>query len=128
MNGNCRAVIEAQMASMRLHAQWMGVNPVAIYATGGASVNQDILQIMADVQACPVHRFEVTNSAALGAALRAAHGHLNAAGTPTPWEEVIAGLADPVPEPAATPTPGFEKTYTPFLQRYAEFEAQVTGV
>ena len=33
--GNCRAVVEAQMMSMRLHAEWMGVRPSAIYVTGG---------------------------------------------------------------------------------------------
>ena len=83
--GNCRAVVEAQMMSMRLHSEWMGVRPSAIYVTGGASVNPEILQIMADVQNCPVHQFEVTNSAALGAALRAAHAHLNAYGQNTTW-------------------------------------------
>ena len=32
--GNCRAVVEAQMMSMRLHSEWMGVRPSAIYVTG----------------------------------------------------------------------------------------------
>ena len=73
-DGNCRAVVEAQMISMRIHSEWMGVRPTRIYATGGASANREILQIMADVQGCPVCRSDVSNSAALGAALRAAHG------------------------------------------------------
>ena len=87
---NCRAVVEAQMMSMRIHSRWMGVRPTRVYATGGASENPEILRIMADVQNCPVFRFEVSNSAALGAALRAARAHLAAGGDAPPWEEVVA--------------------------------------
>ena len=54
----------------------MKVAPKRIYATGGASTNTAILQVMADVMNCPVLRIEVAKSAALGAALRAAHGWL----------------------------------------------------
>ena len=66
---NCRAVVEAQMMSMRIHSDWMKVRPRQIYATGGASANAAILQVMADVFSCPVFRIEVAKSAALGAAL-----------------------------------------------------------
>ena len=73
---NCRAVVEAQMLSMRLHSQWMKVAPDCIYATGGASNDPALLQVMADVMNCRVLRIEVSKSAALGAALLAAHGWL----------------------------------------------------
>ena len=68
-----RAVIEAQMASMFLHSAWMGEKPSRIQATGGASNNREILQIMANVFGVPVMRQETSNSAALGAAIRAQH-------------------------------------------------------
>jgi xylulokinase len=70
---NCRAIFEAQMLSMRLHSKWMNVLPKKIFATGGASNNLTLLQIMANVMNCSVLRIEVSNSAALGAALIAAH-------------------------------------------------------
>ena len=44
-----------------------------IHATGGAAVNRQILQVMADVFGAEVYRFRGANSAALGAALRAWH-------------------------------------------------------
>jgi xylulokinase len=71
--GNCRAVIEAQAMSMRIHSVWMGIKPKRILATGGASKNEAVLQILADVFGAPIHTIEVSNSAALGAAIRAAH-------------------------------------------------------
>ena len=123
--GNCRAVVEAQMMSMRLHAEWMGVRPSAIYATGGASVNPEILQIMADVQNCPVYPFEVTNSAALGAALRAAHAHLNAS-QDTPWEDLLAGIAEPLAASAVSPSN--PAVYDALTKKYAECEQSALGI
>src|SRR5690606_7496635 len=38
-----RAVVEAQMTSMLVHAEWMGEKPRRIQATGGASNNREIL-------------------------------------------------------------------------------------
>ena len=125
--GNCRAVVEAQMMSMRIHSGWMDVDPVAIYATGGASANAEILQVMADVHACPVRRFEVTNSAALGAALRAAHGYLLASGEDADWEDVVSGLAEPVEGSATMPSPDVQRVYDDLAKKYAECEKQVIG-
>ena len=121
--GNCRAVVEAQMMSMRIHSEWMGVRPTAIYATGGASVNREVLQIMADVHNCPVYRFEVTNSAALGAALRAAHGYCNTHAQNTDWETITAGLAEPVPNSVIRP--GSTEAYRDLIAKYAESERKV---
>ena len=71
-----RAVVEAQMLSMALHSRWMGARVDTIHATGGAAVNREILQVMADVFGARVFQMPVGNSAALGAALRAAHAHM----------------------------------------------------
>jgi xylulokinase len=57
---------------MRLHSQWMEVKAERIRLTGGASKNNGIAQLVADVFQAPVERLEVSNSAALGAALIAA--------------------------------------------------------
>lgn len=67
-----RALLEGQFLNMRLHSQWMGVKAERIRLTGGASKNDGIAQLVADVFQAPVERLEVSNSAALGAALIAA--------------------------------------------------------
>jgi sugar (pentulose or hexulose) kinase len=72
INGNIRAVIEAQFLSMKLHSEWVGDRPAEIYATGGASSNLEILKIAANIFNSIIRQFEITNSAALGAALRSA--------------------------------------------------------
>ncbi|KAK1293195.1 hypothetical protein QJS10_CPB17g02663 [Acorus calamus] len=73
-----RAIIEGQFLSMRAHAEKFGMPtpPKRIIATGGASTNQSILRSIADVFGCAVYTVQRTDSASLGAALRAAHGWL----------------------------------------------------
>ena len=72
-----RALLEGQFLNMRLHSQWMEVKTERIRLTGGASKNDGIAQLVADVFQAPVERLDVANSAALGAALiaAAADGH-----------------------------------------------------
>lgn len=72
-----RALLEGQFLNMRLHSQWMGVTAERLRLTGGASKNDGIAQLAADVFQAPVERLDVANSAALGAALiaAAAAGH-----------------------------------------------------
>lgn len=67
-----RALLEGQFLNMRVHSQWMGVKTERIRLTGGASKNDGIAQLVADVFQAPVERLDVSNSAALGAALIAA--------------------------------------------------------
>lgn len=67
-----RALLEGQFMNMRLGSQWMEVQAERIRLTGGASKNNGIAQLVADVFQAPVERLDVSNSAALGAALIAA--------------------------------------------------------
>jgi xylulokinase len=67
-----RALLEGQFLNMRLHSQWMETKPSRIRLTGGASKSNGIAQLISNVFQAPVERLEVTNSAALGAALIAA--------------------------------------------------------
>lgn len=67
-----RALLESQFLNMRLHSQWMETRPKRIKLTGGASKNDGIAGVVADVFQAPVERIDVSNSAALGAALIAA--------------------------------------------------------
>ena len=68
-----RAVIEARFLSMRVHAEFIGLKMDRIYATGGASQNKDITQVIADVFNCDVYTMESPGGAPLGAAYRALH-------------------------------------------------------
>jgi xylulokinase len=121
---NCRAIVEAQMMTMRLHSQWMKVAPDRIFATGGASQNPPILQVMADVMNCRVERIEISKSAALGAALRAAQGWLVHAGEKPKWEKVVAGFTAPVPNSEIRPNPKATRVYDQLIKKYAACERE----
>lgn len=69
-----RALIEGHFLSMFVHARRLGFRIRTILATGGASANPTLLQVLADVFQCQVCTIPSSNSAALGAALRALHG------------------------------------------------------
>lgn len=120
---NCRAVVEAQMMAMRLHSQWMNVEPQCVYATGGGSKNNVILQIMADVMNCPVLQIQVSKSAALGAALRAAHGWLTAQNGIT-WQEVTAGFTAPLAETKVKPRAKAARIYDRLSDTYGRREKE----
>ena len=86
-----RAIVEAQAMALARHSRWMGVTPKTIYATGGAAANREILQVIADVFDADVYQFESTDSAALGAALRAYQ-----ADSRLPWSEAVDGFVSPL--------------------------------
>jgi xylulokinase len=119
---NCRAIYEAQMMSMRLHSQWMNVAPEKIFATGGASNDAALLQVMADVMNCRVLRIEISKSAALGAALQAAHGWLTVAGKNPKWEKLVAGFTTPIANSEIRPNPKAARIYDKLLEKYADCE------
>lgn len=99
-----RSLLEGQFLNMRLHSAWMGVATERIRLTGGASQNDGIAQLVADVFQAPVERFEVANSAALGAALIAA----TACGHHLPTLQATFCKSSPnsliEPEPSLAPT------------------------
>lgn len=66
-----RACVEGQFMNMRLCSEWMQLEPDVIHLTGGASQNDAIAQIAADVFQAEVKRLSVPGSVALGGALRA---------------------------------------------------------
>lgn len=69
-----RALIEGQMLHRRAVASDMGFTfgeDTRILATGGASANKAILQVLADVFNAPVYIQKTTEAALLGAAYRA---------------------------------------------------------
>jgi xylulokinase len=121
-----RAVVEGQFLSMRLHAAHIGLRPVSILATGGASVNPAVLRVMADVFGVPVCVGEQPNSAAIGAAYRARHGWAcRVRGRFVPFAEVVGGA--PPFRRAAEPDAGAHAVYTGLLPRYARLERRVVA-
>jgi xylulokinase len=126
---NCRAIFEAQMLSMRLHSQWMQVLPEKILVTGGAANDRALLQVLADVMNCPVLRIEVSKSAALGAALQAAHGWLTAAKKNPKWDKLVAPFTKPVAGSEIQPDKKAAKIYDKLLEKYAVCESDaIDGV
>ncbi|GMH16491.1 hypothetical protein Nepgr_018332 [Nepenthes gracilis] len=73
-----RALIEGQLLSIRAHIERFGMPfpPIRLIATGGASVNECILNAVASIFGCDVYTAQSPDSASLGAAVRAAHGWL----------------------------------------------------
>ncbi|CAG4933732.1 unnamed protein product [Parnassius apollo] len=112
-----RALLEGQALARRAHAEDMHFaldSSSRLIATGGASVNKELLQIFADVFNAPVYVQEQhANAALLGAAIRAAEVWSSLA-------EVKLLGSEPTLTPVATPYPDSEKIYTPMLARYRQ--------
>ena len=114
-----RGIVEAQAMALARHSTWMGVVPRTIYATGGAAANREILQVIADVFDADVFRFDSTDSAALGAALRAYQGE-----TQLPWSEVIHGFIAPSHTTRISPRPEPADVYRRLRPIYAARESE----
>src|SRR3989344_4742114 len=102
------------MLSMKLHAQWMGCQPEKIYATGGVSRHEKILQILADVQGCPVIKSSATKSTALGAALIAAYGFFAQSNGAKSWRELTSPFTA-LKEPPILPNLSTRSVYEELL-------------
>ncbi|CAH1635529.1 unnamed protein product [Spodoptera littoralis] len=112
-----RALLEGQALARRAHAEDMGFKldkSSRVIATGGASVNKELLQIFADVFDTPVYvQDQHGNAALLGAAIRAAEVWSKETGIALPGSELKVS-------PVATPYPDHDKIYTPMLARYRQ--------
>ena len=71
-NETVRACVECQMINMKCCVEWMHLSPTQVFLTGGASENDHIAQIVANVFQTRVSRLKCTYSCSLGGALRAA--------------------------------------------------------
>ena len=92
-----------------------------VLATGGASSNKTILQVLADVFNAPVYTIKDTaNSACLGCAYRAKHGWQ--AGKQT-FKEVVSNA--PPYQLAVEPNKDAVQVYTALTARYKKLEDSV---
>ncbi|KAM9839331.1 xylulose kinase isoform 2-T2 [Aulostomus maculatus] len=119
-----RALLEGQFLSRRLHAERLGYSIIPgtrVLATGGASSNPEILQVLSDVFNAPVYTIDLSNSACLGSAYRALHGRLAESGLS--FFDVVKKAQKP--QVVCTPHPAAQKVYDAMLKRFARLEERV---
>ena len=117
-----RAVVEGQMMAMANHSGGICRGRRRVLATGGASTNPSILQVMAEVFDAEVFTQRVSNTACLGAALRAFHFDRAVSSQPLSWPQAVAGFTDSTH--AASPTAANVEIYRELRAQYAAFESQ----
>jgi xylulokinase len=117
-----RALLEGQFLNMRLHSQWMEEKVARIRLTGGASKNHGIAQLVADVFQAPVERLEVSNSAALGAALIAA------AAAGEDLTQLQQTFCQASPGAVLLPDPALAPVYDAAVGRYNELLREIVGM
>ncbi len=124
LEGNVRAIIEAQFLSIRLHSRWIGEKPTEIYATGGASANEDILKIAANIFNTTIRRFEITDSAALGAAFRSAKSYYDFTDNDTGknWENILNKFLKFQDSIVIEPDKVYRELYDDMLELYRKCE------
>ncbi|KAF5295975.1 hypothetical protein FQA39_LY12747 [Lamprigera yunnana] len=118
-----RALIEGQFIARRAYAEDFGFifgEDTKILATGGASCNKAILQVMADVFHAPVYILDAANSAAVGSAYQAKIGLLK---PDCSYEEITSLL--PQPELACVPYSDAAEIYAPMVLRYRNIVASL---
>lgn len=122
-DANITATIEGQMMAIANHADAScGVPIERVIATGAATANRSILQVMANVFGVDVYRLDAGHAAALGAALRAYHADMLDTGTPVTWSTVVSGFTDPHPGHRVSPNPRHAATYASMRKDYAMLE------
>ncbi len=109
-----RACVEGQFINMKLRTQWMQLQPEVIYLTGGASKNDAIAQVVADIFQAKVQRLAVSGSVGLGAAMRAANNSLGCS---------VAELEDkfcrPQPDSTVSPSADAQTAYAALSSSFA---------
>ncbi|XP_063216582.1 xylulose kinase-like isoform X2 [Bacillus rossius redtenbacheri] len=120
-----RALVEGQFVAKRAHAEDMGFHLDSnsrIIATGGASNNKAILQVLSDVFNAPVYVLESANSAVLGAAYQAKYGLVADNMTFQEMTECI-----PPPQQACCPYADAAQVYSPMVKRYRKIIATIAN-
>ncbi|XP_029159809.1 xylulose kinase isoform X2 [Nylanderia fulva] len=118
-----RALIEGQFVAKRAYAEDFGfvIGPnTRIIATGGASVNKAILQVISDVFNSPVYVSEAANSAMMGAAYQAKHGLLR---NNCSFDIITHCLPEFIP--VCEPYDDAESIYKPMTIRYRKIRDQI---
>ncbi|MHB9138768.1 MAG: xylulokinase [Victivallaceae bacterium] len=110
-----RAILESQALSMKLHSRWIGEDFKRIRITGGASECRAFRQILADVFQAEIEQISISDSAGIGAALRAASA-VGKIAFPTLYGKFAAAVELMKPDSATA------AIYDRALQEYANLE------
>lgn len=110
-----RAIVESQVLSMKLHSGWIGEEFKVVRVTGGASKSPGLCRVIADVFGAEVQKISVPDSAALGAAMRAAN-----AVSGISWDNLTAKFARTVEK--ISPDKANSSAYRKLLAKFADFE------
>jgi xylulokinase len=128
---NVRAVAEGQVMAYYLHSIRIGTRPDKIFVTAGASENKGMLNIIAQVFQTSVSTLRIKESAALGAAFRAAYASMISRGMKITWDDLFdAFLKDSTVE-LFHPDKSIAKIYHGvhgLLQAYEACEKYVVGL
>jgi len=114
-----KALVEGQFIAKRAHAENLGFIIDAntkIVATGGASINTTILQILSDVFNAPVYTQEAVNSAVLGATYQAKHGLVRSKNSDVSFQSVVSTVLPS--KLVCSPHKDAYEIYTPMVKRY----------
>lgn len=114
----CRCILESQACTMRLHSAWTGKGFSHIRLTGGASKSAGFRQILADVFQAEIETVTVSNSAGLGAAIRAANTIEQ-----LPFEKLYASFCRS--HESVSPNPANAETYNDLLKQYSSLEKKL---
>ena len=114
-----RAIMEAQAMSMKIHSAWLGEDFKRIRVTGGASKSRILCEIIANVFQADVEKISVPDSAALGAAMRAA----NACGG-VAWSELEEKFTKA--SEIIHPDTYVASVYKNMIEQYIKFENTIT--
>lgn len=128
--GSLRAVVEAQAMAMYLHSEWTGLRPRSLLATAGGSENLGLLEVIAQVFGAEVRTLQVKESAALGAAVRAAHAELNRNDSRVGWREIWEQVASTGTSRVVRPSTEATRVYQGpqgLIQAYAACERFALG-
>ena len=113
-----RCILESQALTMKLHSRWMGETFTRIRVTGGASNCTPLLQILADVFQAQIEKIAISDSAGLGAALRAAN-----AVSKIQFAELFSRFT--TAKQIIQPNPDNAAVYNEALKRYVELGKSV---
>nr|XP_022920709.1 xylulose kinase-like [Onthophagus taurus] len=111
-----RALIEGQFIAKRAHVEDIGFkfnSETKILATGGASKNKAILQVLSDVFNSPVYILDTSNAAVLGSGYQAKYALYKK-------EKCFKEVTENLPEPKllCSPFQDVEEIYIPMVEKY----------